>query len=157
MSESPALGWDGGGRHLFERLAEEVARARRHGLPLACVLFRVREPEGCDEELRDRLAQAGTILARRIVRGSDVVATVGSGHFGIVANTSQEGAHVMAQCITRELESLEFTLEGREVRLEVGYGISAYGCGKTPRTLLEEARAALDIGNAAHHQIRGYS
>ena len=146
----------GRGRFLFERLREEVARASRFGLPLACVLFRVRGPRGTDDALRDRLARAGAVVSRRMVRDSDVVAFLGDGQFGVLANASREGARTLAHAVARELEGLEFTHEGRGLKLEVDFGISTLGDGKTAQSLLEEARAALDLPYATH-QVSGYS
>ncbi|MFW6107259.1 MAG: GGDEF domain-containing protein [bacterium] len=141
MSGLSREGGVGSGSFLLERLGEEVARAARHRLPLSCVLFRVRAHDG---RSGDRATHAATLLARLMVRDDDVVAELGCGHFGIVANSTGDGARILAEVLIRELQAFEFTDRGQQVALEVAFGVSEHEDGKSPAVLLEEARAALD-------------
>jgi len=142
---------DGGaGSFVYRRLAEEVARASRYPIPLSCLVFRVVEagrPRGLGGE---RLAWAATELARRIVRHSDVVGLLGGGQFAVVANTGDTGARKLAQSIAAQIQSLDFVRDGQSVRVAIGYGIACLDHGKTPRELLDEAKAALELQLAAH-------
>ena len=142
-----------GGNFLYERLAEEVARSSRYRLPLCCVVFRVSGPRG-SEAGGERLCRAGVLLARRIVRNSDVVGVLGPGCFGVVANASGEGARTLAKSVATELRALDFVHEGTALSVEVRYGIACYHDAKTPREMLEEARAALQLHVPAQ-EIRG--
>jgi PleD family two-component response regulator len=138
-----------GADFLLDRLREEVARATRHNLPLACVLFRVKpRDEGEDASQCERLAHAATVLARCLVRHSDIVASLGCGRFGVVANTTHDGARILADALARDLEDFEFLQQGERLAFELTYGISCLGNGKTPLSLLEEARQALGKGQA---------
>lgn len=139
-----------GGSLLYQRLDEEIARAARHGLPLCCVVFRVDGAEELGDAAARRLTRAATLLARRIVRQSDVVGVMGLGCFGVVANASGEGARTLADSVAAELAALDFLLEGERVPIEVHYGLSCLAGPMTAREMLEEARAALDLYAAAH-------
>ncbi|MFW6163883.1 MAG: GGDEF domain-containing protein [Planctomycetota bacterium] len=134
-----------GGSLLYRRLDEEVARAARHGLPLCCVVFRMDGGAVLDDAAAQRLTRAATLLARRICRQSDVVAAMGPGCFGVVANASGQGARVLARSVAAELDALDFLLEGQRVPIEVRYGLSCLSEPMTAREMLEEARAALDL------------
>ena len=156
VSDFPGRPAAGGGDFLYERLAEEVARASRHGLPLACVVFRVSEVGTAGLGADAGLVHAATVLARRVVRVSDVVAPFGQGQFAVVANTASEGAGVLASSVVAEVQALEFVQEGRHVRVSVTYGTACLSGEQRPHELLEEARAALEL-QAAAHQIQGQS
>jgi len=156
MSQFTAAADLRGGDFLFERLREEVARAQRHRLPLACLLFRVTAGADVDDATAQRLTHAASLLTRHLVRGSDVVALLGYGRFGVLANTTQDGALALAEALSRELLSFEFTHQGRHLDLELSYGASQLDDGKTPLGLLEEARAALDERGAVR-QAQGQS
>ena len=140
----------GGGAVLYERLDEELARSSRYGLPLCCVVFRVRGSRAFAEAPPERLTHAATVLARRIVRRSDVVGELGPGCFGVVANTSGEGARTLAESVAAALEALDFVHEGQPVAIDVSYGVSSLDEAKTAREMLEEARAALELRVPAH-------
>jgi len=146
---------DSGGEFLFQRLREEVARAARHDLPLALMVFHVQAP-GVAASAGRPLLRATTLLARAMVRESDVVAPLDGQHFGVVANTTREGAAHLAEAVAHELEAFEFTCGGRRVGIEVTYGLSSLDGPKTPQTILEEARAAVALG-APRPQLQGRS
>jgi GGDEF domain-containing protein len=138
----------GDGDFLFERLREEAARAARHRLPLALVVFNLDVP-GASGPALDALTRAAVLLARSMVRHSDVVASLGYGHFGVVANATEDGAGTLADSVTRELQAFEFTCADSQLRIQVRYGLSCLRDGKTPRDLFDEARAALEIQSPA--------
>lgn len=133
------------GNFLYQRLEEEVARATRYRIPLCCIVFRVRtEVVGAPAS---RLTRAATLLARRIVRQSDVVGVLGPGCFGVVANASGDGAEAVARSVAAELDGLSYLHEGREVGVEVSCGAADLDGPKTAREMLEEARAALELAS----------
>jgi len=92
-----------------------------------------------------RLTRAATLLARRIVRHSDVVAWLGPSSFGVVANASGEGARVLAESVASGLEALDLLHDGEPVPVEVCFGMSCLEEAKSAREMLEEARAALQL------------
>jgi len=134
----------GDGGYLFDRLKEEISRSTRHDLPLALMLFRV-SADGTSPSAVDALTRAAVLLARHFVRDSDVVAWLGSGHFGVLANTPPRGAETLAASLAQELRAFEFTCADRALALQVSYGVSCLGERRTPGELLDEARAALDL------------
>jgi PleD family two-component response regulator len=150
MTRLPGCGEVGSGDYLLDRLHEEVSRAARHKIPLACLLFRVKAPAEADVSAEERLAHAASVLARHMVRDSDIVAALGSGCFGILANTTVDGARELAESLARGLRGFDFVHTGRHLDLDVRYGIANLASGKTPFGLLEEARAALDGLPALH-------
>jgi GGDEF domain-containing protein len=103
----------------------------------------VDSPGLLDVETGEHLARAATLLARHVLRDSDVVAELGSGHFGIVANATEDGARSLADMLIEQLRGFDFTLEGDRLEVSLAFGISMYDEEKTAHGLLEEARAAL--------------
>jgi len=134
----------GNGDFLFARLTEEVSRAARHDLPLSLMLFSVRMADASNLGL-DVLTRAAVLLTRSIVRDSDVVASVGYGHFAVVANAAREGATVVAESVARELQAFEFTCGDRQLAVEVRYGVASLDGKKTAHDLFDEARAELEL------------
>jgi len=144
MTRLPGWGAVGNGDYLLDRLHEEVSRAARHRIPLACLLFRVRSPSDLDLTTAERLAHAASVLARRMVRDSDIVGALGSGCFGVLANTTDEGAHKLAGALATELRDFDFVQMGCHVEVDLAYGIACLGDDMTPQRLLEDARSALE-------------
>jgi len=130
---------------LFERLKQEVARSSRHGFPLSLMVFQV-GVQGMPSLTVDALTRAAVLMARAMVRDSDIVASLGYGHFGVVANATNDGAGTLAESLARELEAFEFTCGDRPLSVQVRYGLSCLSDGKTPESLLDEARAGLHAG-----------
>jgi GGDEF domain-containing protein len=144
MSRFPSGGGVGNGDYLLDRLREEVSRATRHRIPLACLLFRVQSACTDDLTTTERLAHAASLLARLMVRDSDIVGALGSGCFGVLANASDEGARTLADALAADVRGFDFVQTGRHLDCDVAYGIACLGDGMTAPRLLEDARAALD-------------
>ncbi|HPD14310.1 MAG TPA: hypothetical protein PLE19_05140 [Planctomycetota bacterium] len=130
------------GPPLRTRLREEVCRAERHALPLTLVLFRV-APRGNCPGAPDDLIRAAVALTRAVVRRSDVVGPLDGSRFGVVANTTAEGAGCMAAALARHLEAFEFGGPGGPVTLEVSYSLCSLDGAKTADGLFDEAHAGL--------------
>jgi len=141
---------------LSDRLREEVARAMRYRLPLACLVFEVEASDKLSDAAAGSLTHAATVLARGMVRESDVVASLSGRRFGVVANTGGEDARSLAETVARQLEGFSFLCAGRPLGIEVRYGVSSLDEGKRPGDLLEEARTALQR-RCATAQVRGQS
>ena len=91
------------------------------------------------------------LLARAMVRRSDVVEHLGAGEFGVVANTSPEGAGVLAQSLQKHLEALDFAAGERVLGLQLRYALSSLRDGKRAEDLLHEARAMLSTDAGPAH------
>ena len=96
-------------RYFYERLNEEVARARRYALPLSLLMIDLDD----FKRFNDRhghpagdlvLAEVGRILGTHIRVGIDFAARYGGEEFSIVLpNTAREGAQVVGTRLAREL------------------------------------------------------
>lgn len=117
-------------RALFERLSQEMARAKRHGSVLSVIL--------CDmdgfKEINDTYGHtAGDEVLRYIaqtlkepLRRADTVGRYGGDEFMIILPaTSAKGAQSLAERIRSTIEATEFQVaEGRTVRLSVSIGVA---------------------------------
>lgn len=128
---------------LLERLAEEVNRASRHGLPLALVVFRV-NAAAAGSPPDAALRRAAMLVSRAVMRRSDVIGPLGTDEFGVVANATREGASILAASLQEHLEALEFALGGRPLELGLSWALACLSEGKRAEDLLAEARAMLE-------------
>jgi len=143
VAEQPSSDEPLGDAGLPARLREEVSRAVRHRLPLSLLVFRVEPP--CEApEARGELARAAALLARGIVRRSDVVGLLGCGQFGVVANAPSEGASALGEMLVRQLSAFLFRCTSGPVTLRLRCGHSSLGEARTAEDLLRAARAALE-------------
>jgi diguanylate cyclase (GGDEF)-like protein len=96
-------------RHFYERLSEEVARARRYALPLSLLMIDLDDFKHFNDRYGHPagdlvLAEVGRILGTQIRVGIDFAARYGGEEFSIVLpNTAREGAHVVGTRLAREL------------------------------------------------------
>jgi diguanylate cyclase (GGDEF)-like protein len=128
-------------RYLEHRLAEEVARARRHAVPLAVLLFDLdhfrRLNEKWGREVGDRvLGYLGNLLLTG-VRESDVVARYGGEEILVIAPaTTSEQAAALADRLRAVVESENLGFGGEsgsqpEVRITVSVGVAQLEPGET--------------------------
>jgi diguanylate cyclase (GGDEF)-like protein len=124
-------------RYLDRRLNEEVARARRHGLPLSVLMLDIDH----FKEINDRHGhQAGdqvlTLFAdqvKRQLREPDIVARYGGDEFLVIApQTSRQSAIDLAERLRTRLESHRFILHDThtqngilEIRLICSIGVAS--------------------------------
>ena len=112
-------------RYFDQRLQEEVARCRRHYTPMSLVLLdldgfkaindRYGHPAG------DRVLDAVSTGLRQRVRRSEVCCRIGGDEFAVIlANTSGEGARVLAG-------GLEDLVAGLKVQVESGVELEISG------------------------------
>jgi diguanylate cyclase (GGDEF)-like protein len=120
-------------RYLEHRLAEEVARARRHAVPLSVLLFdidhfrKVNQKRG--REVGDRvLSYLGHLLVTG-VRESDVVARYGGEELLVIAPATEAGqAVVLADRLRQAIEAENLSFGGEagsepDVQVTVSVGI----------------------------------
>jgi len=137
-------------RFLHQRLEEEMARSRRHGAPLACVMLdldhfkSINDAHGHaagDSVLRD----VSTILKAHI-RKSDIAVRFGGEEFVLVLfSNNMEGARLVAERIRADVESHEFLHGDSPLRVTISIGISAFPDEKigSADDLMRRADAAL--------------
>lgn len=118
-------------RYIVERCEDEIARARRYGYPVSCLLVDVDRfklvndtyghPVG-NETLR-RLAE----LLRGIVRRSDYIGRYGGEEFLLILpQTDRRGALILAERLRRAVEDCTFTVGPHEVRVTASLGVATF-------------------------------
>jgi diguanylate cyclase (GGDEF)-like protein len=135
-------------RAFEERAAAEVARAQRHGVPVAAVFVdidhfkQINDTHGHaagDAVLRD--------VAQRIAstrRADDVLCRYGGEEFVLLLGyAGLEQAAACGERIRSQVQARPVSVESREVPVTVSVGVSAYRAGDTVASLLGRADAAL--------------
>jgi diguanylate cyclase (GGDEF)-like protein len=134
-------------RRLFEQLNAEIARARRYGEILSCLMIdiddfkRINDTWGHqtgDEALR----QIGTIL-KQSLRVTDFVARYGGEEFTVLLpRTDRQGAQRVAESICRRLRSNELITTVARLQVTVSIGIAC--CTKFDRLDAQQIILAAD-------------
>jgi len=136
-------------RRLLEALTLEIARADRHGTPIAVVFFDM-------DGLKDINDAHGHLVGSRAVcrfaetlkaacRATDTAARYGGDEFvAVLSETDHEGARHVIRRITERLAE-----DADGPALSVSAGVAVYpGDGGTPTTLLSAADRALYVSKA---------
>lgn len=135
-------------RYLVERLASEIAYARRHSTRLALILFdldhfkRVNDTNGHlagDDVLRDVAA-----LVSRMIRSEDVFARFGGEEFVIlVRGISHANVGRFAERLRQAVESLEVVHDAAVLRVTISVGYASLDefadAVRTPETMMRVA------------------
>jgi diguanylate cyclase (GGDEF)-like protein len=142
-------------RRLLEVLTQEIARADRHGTPIAVVFFDM-------DGLKDINDVHGHLIGSRAVcrfaetlkaacRATDTAARYGGDEFvAVLSETNQEGARHVIRRITERLAE-----DSDGPALSVSAGVAVYpGDGGTPTTLLSAADRALYVSKAGRVHVR---
>lgn len=118
-------------RHFQELLRTEMARARRYGQPLACLMLdidhfkQVNDTYGhpLGDEVLKRLAATLTDVAREV----DIIARYGGEEFVVIApNTDREGARRLAERIRAAVGDRAVEFEGEPVCTTVSIGVATH-------------------------------
>jgi diguanylate cyclase (GGDEF)-like protein len=116
-------------RYLFEFLDAEVARALRHGRPLALVLFDIDEFKSIND---GRGHLAGDYILRKLpralaamVRRECLLARFGGDEFALVMpETDIEGARLFAERLRQRVEDMVFAFGEAPLRVTVSMGVA---------------------------------
>ena len=139
-------------RYFQEARGADVASARRHGRPLALLLFDldrfklVNDTHGHlagDEALRTAAA-----VLRAGLRREDHLARTGGDEFAVLAETSEEGARLLAEHLREAVEKARCPLPGgRSLSITVSVGVAtAHGLpGEEPGWNERDLYAAADL------------
>jgi two-component system, cell cycle response regulator len=124
-------------RYLQHRLGDELARARRVGRPLACIIFDVDHFKPINDRwghpAGDRVLAQVAHLIREECRASDIAIRYGGEEFTMLlpATGLDEAMHV-AERIRQAVATGEFVLPGGHgIRLTISAGVSA-ACPQQP-------------------------
>ena len=136
-------------RMLDTRLHEEVARCRRYGDPLTCLMvdldFFKQVNDGHGHQTGDMVLQQFVEVAHSCLRSSDILARYGGEEFVIlVTQTDLTGAVVTAEKVRRQVEAKAFaTANGQTLRLTVSIGVAELEPDDTPESLVGRADVAV--------------
>lgn len=136
-------------RHFFERAAEELARARRHGDALSLVMLdldhfkRINDHWG--HAAGDRVLQAFAAGVRSLLRREDLFGRIGGEEFVVLLPaTGPEGALLLAERLRGDTEGLELEENGERVSVTTSAGVATLGAGDASMdALLQRADEAL--------------
>ncbi len=137
---------------ILQLMKNEFARARRHGLPLGCMLLQVDrllpliDMHGAELRSTVRAAVAG--LVREKTRGSDLLGTTSEDRYLLVLpHTSLQQTRVVAERLHQMFEAVEIAVDGRPLALSLSIGMTASDDQKTIffDSLLAQAEAAVEF------------
>lgn len=137
---------------ILHLMKNEFARARRHGIPMGCVVMQVdRLPQLVDlhgAELRQAVRHTLAALVREKTRGSDLLGTTNDDRYLLVLpHTTLQQTRIVADRLHQIFGTLEIAVAERPLALTLSVGISSCEDQKTMffDTLLAQAEAALEF------------
>jgi len=135
---------------ILHLMRNEFARARRHGLPLGCMVLQVdRLTQLVDlhgAELRQATRAAVAAMVREKTRGSDLLGTTSEDRYLLVLpHTNLAQTRAVAERLHALFDSLDVTVDSRELAVTASIGFTACDDQKTLffDSLLAQAEAAL--------------
>lgn len=145
-------------RYLYQRLAEELARARRSRRPLSVALFDldhfklVNDRHGHDAG--DEVLRAAAAMALRACRATDLVARVGGEEFLVMLpETDLEGATLIAERLRTWIEAMRVDYGGKAITMTASFGLATLSPAEPTSTdvhaLVKRADEALYRAKAA--------
>lgn len=140
---------------ILHLMKNEFARARRHGVPLGCLLIQVDRLHQLVDlhgvELRNAVRTALCQLVRDKTRGADLLgASSDDRYLLILPHTDLAPTHLVASRLQQLFAGLEIRVDGRELLLTVSIGITACTDQTTLffDTFVAQAEAALEYALA---------
>lgn len=136
-------------RAFLEGMEREIYRARRHGLPLALIMFdvdhfkRINDSHGhpAGDEVLRRIAAT----CRRLLRDEDLVGRLGGEEFAVaLVQPPMEAAAAVAERLRQSIEAQAIEFGGRPVPVTISLGFAELGNGiDTADQLVSQADACL--------------
>ncbi len=117
-------------RRLFEQLEAEIARGRRYGDVLSCLMIDLDNfkqiNDALGHEAGDEILRQFGLLLRRGIRVTDFLARYGGEEFTILSpHTDAVGGRSLAENLCAMLRAHEFVLKGIQVHLTASIGITS--------------------------------
>lgn len=131
-------------RYLYEALEREITRARRHGRPLAALMFDI----DYFKQVNDQYGHlAGDYVLRELadtvssrIRKDEVFARYGGEEFAIVLpETTLEGARSLAESLRQKVAEHQFVFQNERVPVTISIGCAAMGPDDGAMELIQRA------------------
>ena len=131
-------------RHFVDFLEREIARATRHGRPLALVLFDVDHFKRFNDEYGhlagDRVLQGIASVVARQVRRDELIARYGGEEFAVVLpETSVEEAALFCERIRADVEREQFEFDDEPLHATISLGAAALEASDSVDALVARA------------------
>lgn len=136
-------------RHFLELLEKEIARAQRHGRPLALAILDVdlfkRINDAYGHIAGDGVLKQMAEIVRQHVRGEDVAARIGGEEFAVLLpEADPESAHAFAERLRDAIATATFSAGGIPQTITISIGLADLAESRSDRsTLMRAADAAL--------------
>lgn len=110
---------------LYERLEEEIQRARHYNVPLSILMMDIDKFKNINDtyghQVGDMVLKKVSKLFKEKFRQTDIIGRYGGEEFiGILIETSLKGACVLGERIRTEVEKFKFEEEGLKVTISIG-------------------------------------
>ena len=136
-------------RFYYERLLQEIARARRSGSPLTLALVDLDLFKEINDEVGhrggDQVLKFFSQFMRVNLRQEDIVCRIGGDEFAIILpDTSAEKSAMFFDRIRNKLDQIEISIDGRSrLTLSFSCGLASFKPEYLPEDLIEEADHSL--------------
>jgi diguanylate cyclase (GGDEF)-like protein len=136
-------------RFYYERLLQEVARARRNAHALTLALVDLDHFKDINEEVGhrggDQVLKFFSQLLRVNLREEDILCRIGGDEFAIILpETTPDRAVVYFERVKKKLDQIELSIDGRaRLSLSFSCGLAAFKPEYLPEDLIEEADHSL--------------
>src|SRR5437868_5848381 len=136
-------------RFYYERLLQEIARARRSASPLTLALVDLDLFKDINDEVGhrggDQVLKFFSQFIRVNLRQEDIVCRIGGDEFAIILpDTTADKAAVFFDRIRHKLDQIEISIDGRaRLTLSFSCGLAPFKAEYLPEDLIEEADHSL--------------
>ncbi|MGF6415165.1 diguanylate cyclase (GGDEF)-like protein [Paraburkholderia sp. MM5482-R2] len=146
-------------RYFDERLREELMRAARYRVPVACLFIdidgfkRINDSHG--HQSGDRALAAVAACVRQQVRLGDTVARYGGEEFAALLQGDRSDALTVAERVRRAVENLDVRDEhGVLIALTVSIGVAGRVVAGSPAEAMSLGQAMMDEADRAMYQAK---
>ncbi|RDJ99575.1 GGDEF domain-containing protein [Paraburkholderia lacunae] len=146
-------------RYFDERLREEIMRAVRYAVPVACLFIdidsfkRINDTYG--HQTGDRALAAVAACVRQQVRLGDTVARYGGEEFAALLQGDRSDALTVAERVRLAVEKLDLRDDhGERIALTVSIGVAARTIAGAPADTATLGRAMMDEADRAMYQAK---
>jgi diguanylate cyclase (GGDEF)-like protein len=124
-------------KHFAERLAAELAYAKRHKAPLSMMLFDLDHFKRVNDSLGhlggDHVLRTVAALVKRTLRAEDVFARYGGEEFAVIARGADvDQAWLFAERLRAMVEHAKIEFNGTPIPVTVSIGVASLACCQEP-------------------------